>query len=70
MWTLEDDHLHQLLCNGQDLNLLPVAEYQANAKNRREDYFEILRFWKTTHLEGILIVEGIFPWIGTGTSDP
>ncbi|MGJ5627961.1 ATP-binding protein [Nostoc sp. CALU 1950] len=70
LWTLEDDHLHQLLCNGQDLNLLPVAEYQANAKNRREDYFEILRFWKTTHLEGILIVEGIFPWIGTGTSDP
>ena len=70
LWTLEDDRLHQLLCNGQDLKLLPVSEYQANPKNRREHYFEILQFWKTTHLEGILIVEGIFPWIGTDTSDP
>ncbi|MBD2450494.1 ATP-binding protein [Nostoc sp. FACHB-152] len=69
LWTLEDDALNQLIINGQDLDLQPVTQYQAIAKNQREHYFEILRFWKTTHLQGILILEGIFPWLGE-TSDP
>ncbi|MFN6568214.1 ATP-binding protein [Dendronalium sp. ChiSLP03b] len=70
LWTLEDDALHQLVINEQDLILQPVSQYQASAKNRREHYFEILRFWKTTELEGILILEGIFPWLGESTTDP
>ncbi|YAF99423.1 MAG: ATP-binding protein (plasmid) [Nodularia sp. CChRGM 3473] len=71
LWTLEDDHLHQLQTNEGELTLLPVREYQPiTAKSRREHYFEILRFWKTTNLEGILILEGIFPWLGTDTTDP
>ncbi|WGV29064.1 AAA family ATPase [Halotia branconii] len=69
IWTLEDDQLHQLQVN-EDLVLQQVLDYQSIAKNRREHYFEVLRFWKTTNLQGILILEGIFPWLGTNTSDP
>ena len=56
--------------NGQDLILQQVLEYQPMTKNKREDYFEILRFWKATEKEGILILEGIFPWLGDSTTDP
>lgn len=70
LWTLEDDALHQLYTNEEGLNLQRVEQYQAIAKNRREHYFEILRFWKTTDLSGILILEGIFPWLGESTTDP
>jgi hypothetical protein len=70
LWTLEDDALHQLSTNEERLTLQRVDQYQAIAKNRREHYFEILRFWKTTDLSGILILEGIFPWLGSATTDP
>ncbi|BAY41229.1 ATPase (plasmid) [Nostoc sp. NIES-2111] len=77
LWALEDDGLHQLETNKEKLTLQKVDQYQAMpaagcayAKNRREHYFEILRFWKTTHLQGILILEGIFPWLGESISDP
>ncbi len=70
LWTLEDDSLHQLIVNQEDLVLQPVTQYQALTKNRREHYFEILRFWKTTQLQGILILEGIFPWLQESTIDP
>ncbi|MHC5821021.1 MAG: ATP-binding protein [Nostoc sp.] len=70
LWTLEDDQLHQLSTNEEGLTLQSVDQYQAIAKNRREHYFEILRFWKTTDLQGILILEGIFPWLGSATTDP
>ncbi|MHC5761350.1 hypothetical protein [Nostoc sp.] len=68
--TLEDDALHQLSTNKEGLTLQSVEQYQAIAKSRREHYFEILRFWKTTDLSGILILEGIFPWLGESTTDP
>ncbi|MHC5747757.1 MAG: AAA family ATPase [Nostoc sp.] len=70
LWTLEDDALHQLSTNEEGLSLQRVDQYQAIAKSRREHYFEILRFWKTTDLQGILILEGIFPWLGEATTDP
>ncbi|MBH8573559.1 ATP-binding protein [Nostocaceae cyanobacterium CENA369] len=70
LWTLEDDQIHQLVVNQETLALQTVDQYQAIAKNRREHYFEILRFWKTTDLQGILILEGIFPWLGESNTDP
>ncbi|WP_392475906.1 AAA family ATPase [Nostoc sp. C110] len=70
LWTLEDDALQQLSTNDEGLSLKTVNQYQAIAKSRREHYFEILRFWKTTDLQGILILEGIFPWLGESTTDP
>lgn len=70
LWTLEDDQLYRLQVDDQDLALQQVPDYQAITKSRREHHFEVLRFWKTTNLQGILILEGIFPWLGTNTSDP
>lgn len=70
LWMLEDDQLHKLSTNEEGLSLQTVNQYQAIAKSRREHYFEILRFWKTTDLQGILILEGIFPWLGEATTDP
>ncbi|MCC5616766.1 ATP-binding protein [Nostoc sp. CHAB 5836] len=70
LWTLSDDALHQLSTNEGGLSLQSVNQYQAMAKSRREHYFEILRFWKTIDLQGILILEGIFPWLGSATTDP
>ncbi|HEY9801980.1 MAG TPA: ATP-binding protein, partial [Leptolyngbyaceae cyanobacterium] len=69
LWTLEDDQLHQL-SDESGLTLHPIDSYQAIAKNKREHHFEILRFWKTTSLQGILILEGIFPWLGESNTDP
>ena len=71
LWSLEDDQMRQLQFVGGELILQPVREYQPIAtKSRCEYYFEILRFWKTTYLEGVLILEGIFPWLGADTSNP
>ncbi|MBD2505528.1 ATP-binding protein, partial [Anabaena azotica] len=71
LWTMEDDALYQLKANENGLTLPKIDQYQqAIAKTRREHYFEILRFWQTTDLEGILILEGIFPWLGDVTNDP
>jgi ATPase family associated with various cellular activities (AAA) len=71
LWSLEDDQMRQLQFVGGELILQPVREYQPIAtKSRCEHYFEILRFWKTTYLEGVLILEGIFPWLGADTSNP
>lgn len=64
LWSLEDDSLCQLQILEEKLTLNIVSEYQPiTDKTRHEHYFEILRFWKTTPLQGILILEGIFPWI-------
>ncbi|MBD6620470.1 ATP-binding protein [Komarekiella sp. 'clone 1'] len=70
IWMLEDDQLYRLQIDGQQLSLEQLSEYKPNTfKNVREDYFEVLRFWKTTSLQGILILEGIFPWISQATID-
>jgi hypothetical protein len=64
LWSLEDDSLCQLQILEEKLTLHIVSEYQAiTDKSRHEHYFEILRFWKTTSLQGILILEGMFPWL-------
>ncbi|MDZ8264268.1 ATP-binding protein [Nostoc sp. ChiQUE01b] len=70
LWMLEDDLLYQLHINERQLSLEQLSEYKPNTtKAVREDYFEILRFWKTTSQQGVLILEGIFPWIGQATID-
>ncbi|WP_100903615.1 ATP-binding protein [Nostoc flagelliforme] len=70
MWMLEDDKLYQLRMNDCELAFSEIKEYNRIAfKVVREDSFEILRFWKTTQLQGILILEGIYPWLGQGATD-
>ncbi|BBD70274.1 ATPase central domain-containing protein [Nostoc commune NIES-4072] len=70
IWMLEDDKLYQLTISDWGLAFSEIKEYNRIAfKVVREDSFEILRFWKTTQLQGILILEGIYPWLGQGATD-
>lgn len=70
LWMLEDDKLYQLSISDWGLAFSEIKEYNRIAfKVVREDSFEILRFWKTTQLQGILILEGIYPWLGQGATD-
>lgn len=68
LWSLEDDQLYQLKIVLGNLTFSNVNEYQPiKDKSRQEHYFEILRFWKFTDLQGILILEGIFSWLTTNS---
>ncbi|MBD2472154.1 ATP-binding protein [Nostoc sp. FACHB-145] len=68
LWSLEDDQLYQLKIVLGKLTFSNVNEYQPiKDKSRQEHYFEILRFWKFTDLQGILILEGIFSWLTTNS---
>ncbi|WP_251960722.1 ATP-binding protein [Nostoc commune] len=70
IWMLEDDKLYQLLMSNSGLAFSEIKKYKRIAfKVVREDSFEILRFWKTTQLQGMLILEGIYPWLGQGATD-
>ncbi|MBW4675172.1 MAG: ATP-binding protein [Desmonostoc geniculatum HA4340-LM1] len=70
LWMLEDDKLYQLTTSDWGLAFSEIKEYNRIAfKVVREDSFEILRFWKTSQLQGILILEGIYPWLGQGATD-
>ncbi|MHC0067784.1 ATP-binding protein [Nostoc sp. UIC 10890] len=67
LWMLEDDRLYQLRMSNSGLAFSEIKEYKRIAfKVVREDSFEILRFWKTSQLQGMLILEGIYPWLGQG----
>ncbi|WP_193200400.1 ATP-binding protein [Nostoc sp. MG11] len=71
LWAMEDDCLFSLSNSGDRLQLSQSFHYQALLpKTNTEHYFEILRFWKQTELKGILIIEGIFPWINEPNPDP
>lgn len=64
LWSLEDDQLRQLQIVEEQLTLQSVREYQPIIdKSRPEHYFHILRFWQASSLQGILLLEGIFPWL-------
>ncbi|MCC5653674.1 ATP-binding protein [Nostoc sp. XA013] len=70
IWMLEDDRLYQLRMSNSGLAFSEIKEYKRIAfKVVREDSFEILRFWKTSQLQGMLILEGIYPWLGQGGTD-
>jgi len=71
LWTFETDQLHQVVKDqdqGFYLQKLPWHRSIVN-KTKPIDYFEILNFWKNTEQRGILILEGILPWISPNT-DP
>lgn len=63
-WSVDDDQLRQLQIVDNALTLQSVREYQPiTDKSRPEHYFQILRFWQASPLQGILLLEGIFPWL-------
>lgn len=64
LWNLNEDKLIQLNCEEDRLSISKCDEYQPlSNKQNREDYFQILNFWKNYEGQGILIIENLFPWI-------
>ncbi|MBW4636193.1 MAG: ATP-binding protein [Iphinoe sp. HA4291-MV1] len=47
----------------RNLMIKDCKEYVAPEKNKTEDYFHVLKFWRNYSEPGILIIENIFPWI-------
>lgn len=64
LWNLNEDKLLQLKYVDNKLSIFDFNEYQPHQnKHNREDYFQVLNFWKTYKGKGILIIENLFPWI-------
>lgn len=64
LWNLNEDKLLQLNCVGDKLLMFDYDEYKPHKnKHNREDYFQVLNFWKTYKGKGVLIIENLFPWI-------
>ncbi|MEO0970206.1 MAG: ATP-binding protein [Cyanobacteria bacterium J06639_18] len=65
LWSLDEDALieievdeNQKLTKNVADNYIPIKD-----KQQKENYFHILKFWRNCTMEGILVVEGLFPWI-------
>lgn len=63
LWNLNEDNLKELNIIDNKLAICDFEKYQPSPKNSRENYFQVLNFWKTCPNEGILIIENLFPWI-------
>lgn len=63
LWNLNEDELKELKVVTDNLIICDFPDYQPSSKHTREDYFQILNFWKKSDGKGILIIENLFPWI-------
>ncbi|MEM6752655.1 MAG: ATP-binding protein [Cyanobacteria bacterium P01_C01_bin.38] len=65
LWSLDDDALIELdIDNNQNLLKQEVKDYvPITDKRQKENYFNILKYWRNCSHTGIIIVEGLFPWI-------
>ena len=65
LWSLDDDALIELEIDANQ-NLLKTATEDyipITDKKQFENYFHILKYWRNCSKTGIIIVEGLFPWI-------
>lgn len=62
LWNLNDELKELKVVNGK-LLISDFDGYKPILKTSREDYFQVLNFWKQYENKGILIVENLFPWI-------
>jgi len=62
LWNLNEDLKELAIAQKGGLLPLEVREYQPNKPTNREDYFQILNFWRSKG-SGVLIVEGLFPML-------
>ncbi|MBW4511743.1 MAG: ATP-binding protein [Scytonematopsis contorta HA4267-MV1] len=68
IWNLSLDNIKQITVNSsKKLTLTEFEEYKPKPKQNKEDYFQVLNFWKDYEGEGILIIENIYPWIKEDT---
>lgn len=64
LWNLNEDKLVTLKVIEGNLVISDFGEYKPSQnKQNREDYFQVLNFWKSYNGSGILIIENLFPWI-------
>lgn len=68
IWNLSEDSIKELVVSAEEnLVLREFDEYKPSIKQNKEDYFQVLNFWKVYSGTGVLIVENIFPWIKENT---
>lgn len=64
LWNLNQDNIKKLSLDPIGRLLLQdFPAYSPNTKQNKEDYFEVLNFWKNYTGKGLLIVENIYPWL-------
>jgi hypothetical protein len=64
IWNLSEDRIKELVFSPEN-NLIfqEFHDYKPSIKQNREDYFQVLNFWRVYSGTGVLIVENIFPWL-------
>ncbi len=68
IWNLSEDSIKELVVSAEEnLVLREFDDYKPSIKQNKEDYFQVLNFWKIYSGTGVLIVENIFPWIKENT---
>ncbi len=65
LWSLDDDALIELeVSDNQNLLKRVTSDYiPITNKIQKENYFNILKYWRNCSKTGIIIVEGLLPWI-------
>ncbi|MEM7552614.1 MAG: ATP-binding protein [Cyanobacteria bacterium P01_A01_bin.84] len=65
LWSLDDDALIELEVDTNQNLLKRTTEHYVPIKDKKqkENYFSILKYWRNCNKTGIIIVEGLFPWI-------
>ena len=65
LWSLDDDALIELdIDKNQNLLKITTLDYvPITDKKQKENYFNILKYWRNCTHTGIIIVEGLFPWM-------
>lgn len=64
IWNLSEDSIKELVVSTEN-NLIfqEFHDYKPSIKQKTEDYFQVLNFWRVYSGTGVLIVENIFPWL-------
>ncbi|MBD2236297.1 ATP-binding protein [Aulosira sp. FACHB-113] len=64
IWNLSEDNIKELVVSPEN-NLIfqEFNDYKPSIKQKTEDYFQVLNFWRVYSGTGVLIVENIFPWL-------
>ncbi|PLZ27167.1 ATP-binding protein [Fischerella thermalis] len=64
IWNLSEDSIKELVVSIEN-NLIfqEFNDYKPSIKQKTEDYFQVLNFWRVYSGTGVLIIENIFPWL-------
>ncbi|BAY19836.1 ATPase (plasmid) [Anabaenopsis circularis NIES-21] len=64
IWNLSEDSIKELVVSTENhLIFQEFNDYKPSIKQKTEDYFQVLNFWRVYSGTGVLIVENIFPWL-------